>query len=105
MTPGQTVAAVIGSTVALFVVAVAVLGRPTQQVPKPGERRYGYRGKEFRIYPASYMSVTGPATGYELDIGDELHVGAGGGRHFVSTTQALKFAHKRIDSDQPPKFY
>lgn len=108
-TPGSTTAIkVIGGAAVLFIgflVYANVTAKP--RAPIPGERRLTYRGAPFSVYP-NPNSPDGK--GWTLDIGDELHVGFYNDhtkkyQRFMTSEQAVRFAHIRINSDQPPRFH
>lgn len=101
LTTGESL--LLGAGIGIAVIAVvAMSGGSTSRPPLPGEKRLMYRGKSFKVYP-SQSSPNG--RGWVLDIGDEEHVHDSSGRQFATSTAAVQFAHKRLNSSDPPRFY
>ena len=97
MTATPWIVAGLGLVGLLAFAAVRSSAPPT---PVPGEKRFTYRGRSFRVYPSPYAQRE-----WVLDVGDELHVHGSGMQHFTTSAAAAQFGRTRIDSDNPPRFY
>ena len=108
-TPGSTTALWFVGTLAALAIGTYAYAKATSKprAPIPGEKRLVYKGKPFSVHP-SQSSPDGK--GWVLDVGDEMHDHYWDERtktthRFMTSSDAVQYAHKRINSSSPPRFH